>query len=175
MNVDKDLSIVYDPEILTKIKEMIEEGFEKLKTFVKKEHDKIINKKPNFKLYNELDQKFDDISFKLKELKLYSELNYFISISDYILYIIQANSIDSTFGYCNFALELLEFFMEIFKTNIKYYNSPQNVNSDEYTIIQDNFKEKYHEYRREFYWNIYEYSDDFDEKQMYEFAKSLRD
>ena len=35
------------------------------------------------------------------------------------------------------------------------------------------FKEKYHTYRREFYWNIYEYSDDFDEDGTYKFAKTL--
>lgn len=174
MNLTKDDPIVYDPEILNKIKKMIQEGFEKLKSFVKKAHEKNVTKKTNFNFYMEIEQKFDEITYKLKELKLCEEFNYFISISDYILYIIHENSIDSTFGHCNFALELLEFFMEIFTTDIKYYNSPLTSNSDEFKTIQNKFKEKYHRYRREFYWNIYEYSDDFDEKEMYEFAKSLR-
>lgn len=35
MNINKNISIVYDPEILTNIKRMINEGFDKLNMFVK--------------------------------------------------------------------------------------------------------------------------------------------
>lgn len=173
MNTYKNIPIVYNQEILSRIREIIEEEFEKLKAFVKKVS--YSTKTPNFEFYNELDEKFDEITFKLKELKLCNEFNYFISISDYILYIVHQNSIDSTFGHCNFAIELLEFFMKIFQTNTNYYNSSLNADSEEFKIMQNSFKDKYHQYRREFYWNIYEQSDDFDEKEMYEFAKTLRE
>ncbi len=34
MNINKNISIVYDTEILNKIKEMIQEGFDKLNSFL---------------------------------------------------------------------------------------------------------------------------------------------
>ena len=46
--------------------------------------------------------------------------------------------------------------------------------SEKHENIKLSFKKRYHNYRREFYWNIYEYSDDFDKNEMYEFAKSLK-
>jgi len=144
MNIHKNIPIVYEPEILNKIKEMIKEGFDKLNSFVKAKINEKNIKAPNFEFYNELNLKFDEISFKLKELKLCDEFNYFLSISDYILYIVHQNSIDSTFGHCNFALELLEFFTELFKTNIEFYNSYGKVSTNEFKTMQKNFKRKTH-------------------------------
>ena len=40
--------------------------------------------------------------------------------------------------------------------------------------IDDHFKKRYHKYRRKFYWDIYQYTGDFDENTTYEFAKTLR-
>ena len=171
MNINPNISIVYDPEIISKIKEMIKEGFEKLKTFVKTQENEI---NPNFKLYDELNQKFDEISLKLKELGLYEEYNYFLSISDYIVYIIHQNSIDSTFGHCNFTLELLDFFMELFKTTVNYYNSTLKISDKEFKTIQTDFKERYWEYRSQFYCNIYQSTGNYTDKEMYEIHESLR-
>ena len=120
-----------------------------------------------------MDLKFDEISFKLKELKLCDEFNYFLSISDYILYIVHQNSIDSTFGHCNFALELLEFFIELFKTNIEFYNSYGKVSTNEFKTVQKNFKERYWDYRYIFYSDIYQSSGSFTDEEMYEIHKSL--
>ena len=73
-NINKDLAIEYDPDILSKIKEIIKESFEKLKSFVK--HDK-----SNFKIYYELDGKFNEIALKLEKYELLNEqLDYFLSI-----------------------------------------------------------------------------------------------
>ena len=70
------------------------------------------------------------------------------------------------------ALELLDFFIEIWEAKI---NLNSNLSEDQYISLQNEFKKRYHEYRREYYWNIYEYSEDFNEKEMYEFAKRLEE
>lgn len=49
-------TIDYDSKIIPKIKEMINEGFDKLKSLAKVESKKI-TKTPNFKLYEELEKK----------------------------------------------------------------------------------------------------------------------
>jgi hypothetical protein len=41
MNINENIPIVYDPEKLTNIKEMIKEGFDKLKNLIKSEPLKI--------------------------------------------------------------------------------------------------------------------------------------
>lgn len=175
MNINKNISIVYDPEILTNIKRMINEGFDKLNTFVKTKINEKNVKTPNFEFYNELDQNFDEITFKLRELKLHDEFNYFPSISDYILYIVYKNSVDSTFGHCNFALELLKFFTELFKTNTEFYNSSMKIPQNEFEKIQKSFKEQYWNYRYIFYSDIYQSSGSFTDEEMYEIHKSLRE
>lgn len=48
-------TIDYDSKIIPKIKEMINEGFDKLKSLAKVESKKI-TKNPNFKLYEELEK-----------------------------------------------------------------------------------------------------------------------
>lgn len=48
-------TINYDSKIIPKIKEMINEGFDKLKSLAKVESKKI-TKNPNFKLYEELEK-----------------------------------------------------------------------------------------------------------------------
>lgn len=173
--MNKNQAIEYDPNTILKIKEMIKEGFEKLKSFVNIKYKEIELITPNFKFYNELDQKFDEISFKLKELKLYEEYNYFLSISEYILYIVRQNSIDSTFGHCNFALELFDFFRNLFKTNINFYNSTLKINDEEFKIIQKHFKEQYWEYRSDFYCDVYKSTEEFTDEEMYKIHKSLRE
>ena len=174
-NMNKNQTIDYDANIVSKIKEMIKEGFENLKSFVKINSNEITIKTPNFEFYNELDKKFDEISLKLKELKLCDEFNYFLSISDYILYIVHQNSMDSTFGHCNFALELLEFFMELFTTNVNFYNSLLKITEKKFKKVQTNFKQQFWEYRSHFYCNIYQPTGEFSEEEMYEIHKSLRD
>ena len=110
---------------------------------------------------------------KLEELNLYIEHNYFISLKDYILYIVHQNSIDSTFGHCNFTVELIDFFMELFKTNINFYKKNQTA-TDEFKRLQKDFKEKYWDYRCIFYSYIYQSSGDFTEDEMYKIHKHLR-
>lgn len=48
MNVNKNISIVYDTEIISKIKEMIKEGLDKLKLFVKVKINEKTAKTQNF-------------------------------------------------------------------------------------------------------------------------------
>ncbi|MBQ8016875.1 MAG: hypothetical protein IJ258_02090 [Methanobrevibacter sp.] len=169
MNINKNISIVYDTEILNKIKEMIQEGFDKLKNLVNSEP-------PKFNIYDELKDKFNDIENNLKSYDfLNEELTYLLLISDEILYIINQNCKDSSFGHCDFALELFDFFIEIWNAKIRLIENYSEIELKKHETLKSNFKKRYHTYRREFYWNIYEYSEDFDEKEMYEFAKSLKE
>ena len=169
-NTSENITIAYDPKIISKIKEMINEGLAKLKSFV------AVKKQSKFEIYNELDKKFDDISKKLSKYEfLNEELNYFLLISDEILYIIYQNCENNLFGHCDFALELFDFFMEIWDAKTKLYENYSESELKNYDKLKILFKKRYHAYRREFYWNIYEYSDDFDETTTYEFAKTLKD
>lgn len=144
----------------------LKESGELLKTVIK-------SNKVKFETYNELEQKFDEISLKLKELKLCEEYNYFLSISDYILYIIRQNSIDTTFGHYNYAVKLFKFFMEFFKTNMNFYESLSR-NYEKITMMKHQFEEQYWEYRSQFYCEIYQTTGDFTEEEMYKIHKSLR-
>ena len=170
--MNKNQTIEYDPNIISKVKKMIEEGLEKLKSYVKLKNDKKIQ---NFNFYIELKEQFTTISIKLNELKFCTEYNYFISIKDYILYIVYQNSIDSTFGHCNFTLELFDFFVELFKTGLKFYNTTIEASSDEFKTLQKNFKERYWDYRCTFYTDIYQPSGDFTEEEMYKIHEHIRE
>ena len=167
-NMTQNQTIDYDSKIIPKIKKIINEGFEKLKTFVNIKSSK-------FKEYEELEEKFNDIANNLEKYDFFNdELTYFLLISDEILYIIYQNCENTSFGHCDFALELFNFFIEIWNEKIRLTKNYSSKELKKHNIIKLNFKNRYHEYRREFYWNIYEYSDDFDEDEMYEFAKSLK-
>ncbi len=172
--MNKNITIEYDEEMLLKLKEMIEEGWMKLKSFVKiNTNQKAVSKqKPNLDFYHDLKEKFKNISIKLKELKLCEELRYFLSVSHLINYIVYENSLNSSFGHCCFAIELLKFFIRLFKTNLQFYN--KSYENYDFQKTQREFEKIHFNYIREFYWNIYQPDTDFDENNMYEYAKSLR-
>jgi len=46
-------AIDYDSNIISKIREMIQEGFEKLKSFVNIKSNELTTKIPNFEFYND--------------------------------------------------------------------------------------------------------------------------
>ncbi|WP_298523903.1 hypothetical protein [uncultured Methanobrevibacter sp.] len=171
-NGNNDITIEYDPDIVSKIKELIKEGFDKLKCFVKLKTNEI-REISNFSFYDELKLQFREISMKLKELKLRKEHCYFISIKDYILYIVRQNSTDSTFGHCDFTVELFNFFMELFKTNLEFYKTGKTT-TDEFKRLEKSFKERYWDYRCIFYSYIYQPSGDFTEEEMYKIHEQLR-
>ena len=169
MNTNKNIAIVYDPEIISKIKDMIKESFEKLKNFINIKSSK-------FNAYYELEEKFNNITNNLEKYEIFNdESTYFLLISDEILYIIYQNCKNASFGHCDFALELYDFFMEIWNAKIQLTNNYSNDEFKKHEKLKIDFKKRYHEYRREFYWNIYEYCDDFDENETYEFAKCLKE
>lgn len=168
-NISNNYAIDYDPDILVKIKKMIKEGFEKLKSFVKS------RKESKFQIYYELEEKFNDISNILRNKKIFeNEFKFHLLIKSEILYIVYRNCENPSFDHCNFALELFDFFIEIWDAKNNLFENFSELELKTYEKLQNTFKERYHKYRREFYCNIYEYSDDFNEKEMYEFAKSLR-
>lgn len=170
---NQSITIVYDEDIISKIKEMIEEGRQKLKSFVKsKTNQTYYKEEQNLDFYFELKERFKNISLKLEELRLCEELRYFLSISHLINYIVYKNSLDASFGHCCFAVDLLQFFIRIFKTNMQFYNDPNE--NDNFQKVQEEFEKIHFEYVREFYWNIYQPDGEYDEFKMYEFAKSLK-
>ena len=144
-SINTNLSIDYDAIIISKIKEMIKEGLYKLKSFVE------VKKQSKFKIYYELEEKFNEIALKLEKYEfLNNELNYFLSISDKILYIVNENCINTSFGHCDFALNLFDVFIELLESKIRLI-------------------------RHDFYNEIYESTGEFSEKELYEIHKSLRE
>lgn len=133
MNTTKNQSIVYDEKTIFKVKEMIAAGLNKLKLFKCK-------KLGNLDFYNDLKETFTEIALNLKELKLWNELDYFLSISLYIEYIVYKNSIDSSFGHCSFAIELLNFYINLIKTNSDYYLNLTGMSIKDFGIYQNETK-----------------------------------
>lgn len=165
-NTDPNMTIVYDPKIISKIKEMIKDGFDRLKSFVTVE-------KQSYKTYYEIENKFDEIALKLEKYQFFNdELDYFLMISEKILYIIRKNCENTSFGHCNFALDLFDFFMEIWNVKIRLINNPSD--SAEYENCQNKFKRKYFEYNKKFYMEIYA-NDDFPKEKYYKIMESMRE
>ena len=166
--MSKNQTIDYDSNTISKIKEMIKEGFEKLKNFIKYE-------KTDLNIYYELDEKFNDIALRLEKYEFFNEqLDYFLSISDKILYIIKQNCIDSSFGHCDFALDLFDLFIEIWNAKIKLIDNFSKRELEKYDAILNNFKSRYRAYRHEFYLKIYKSNSEFSQNEMYEIHESLR-
>lgn len=162
-------TIEYDKNIILKLKEMIENGLKKLKSFVK------FNKKGNLDFYNDLKERFNNIASKLKELELWDELKYFISISHYVEYIVYQNSLDSSFGYCSFAIELLNFYLDYIKVNFDYYLNLSIMNIKEFNEFQKGIKRKHRIYRRKFFEEIYQLSGEYTLDELYKMHESLRE
>lgn len=169
-NINNNIAIEYDPEIISKIKEIIKEGFEKLKSFVKSKN------KSSFDIYFELDEKFNDIALRLEKFEfLNEELDYFLSISDKILYIIHSNCINPTFGHCDFALELFNLFKEIWDKKIRLITNYSHLELERYNEFKNSFKIKYGKYRHKFYLEIHKSTGEFSEKEIYKLHESLRE
>ena len=168
-NITKNHAIDYNPKIISKIREMINEGFYKLKTFVK------VKNQSQIKIYEELEDKFEEITLKLEKYEIFNEeLDYFLLISEKILYIIHNNCKDSSFGYCDFALELFDFFMDIWNKKIKLINDYSSFRVKEYQNCRDMFKRKYFEYNKKFCMEIYDSDNDFSKEKFYRIMDSMR-
>ena len=166
MNIQKDYTIDYDPEILSKIKELIKEGFEKLKSFVKSQK--------RFKVYHELEEKFNNIANNLRHVKSFSkEFTYYRFVKGKILHIVYKNCENASYGHCDFALELFNFFIDVWKAKIRLYENYSKEELALYEKKQENFKKRKQMYRRKFYCDIYEFSGEFDEDKMYNIHASL--
>lgn len=112
---------------------------------------------------------------KLENYEIFNEeLNYFLSISDKILYIIYQNCKDPSFGHCDFALELFDFFIEMWNAKIKLINNFSKKEFENYEEFKNNFKIRYGSYRHEFYLEIHISNNEFSEEEMYEIHESLR-
>ena len=168
IEINKNQTIVYDEDIIFKIKDLIKMGLDKLKSFVE-------SKSLDLEFYNDIKESFTKISLMLKELKLWSELNYFNSISPYIEYIVYQNSLNSSFGHCSFAIELLRYYLELIKTNFNFYLGLSNMNFEEFESFQVESKRKNLEFMCKFYGEIYELSGDYLEDELYQIQESLRE
>ncbi|WP_298521275.1 hypothetical protein [uncultured Methanobrevibacter sp.] len=86
IKIENDHNIDYDPEFLSKIKELIKEGFDKLKSFVKSK------KESRYKFYYELEEKLNQISNLLRSNEFFkNEFNFHLLIKSEILYIVNKN------------------------------------------------------------------------------------
>ena len=168
-NIDTKPTIVYDPKILTKIKEMITEGFEKLKTLLKSKS------KSDFEIYYELDKNFNNIALKLEKYEiLHEELDYFLLTSDKILYIVYKNCENNSFGHYEFALDLFDFFIDIWNAKLDLLNNFSTSEIENHEKIKEEFDKKYFEFNKKFHTAIYEPSDSYCEKEIYKIMKSMR-
>lgn len=169
-SINTNISIDYDSEIISKIKEMIKEGLYKLKSFVK------VKKQSKFEIYYELEEKFNEIALKLEKYEfLNNELNYFLSISDKIIYIVHKNCIDASFRHCDFALHLFDIFIELLESKIRLINNYCDFELKRHEKFKIHFKDVYGEIRHEFYNEIYESNGKFSDKELYEIHESLRE
>lgn len=166
---DYVMSQIYDEEEISKITGMIERELKKLKLLFES------RMAPDLDSYNDFDYKFSEISLNLEELSLWEEQRYFLSIKEMVLYIIHENYIDNHFGHCNFALELFDFFVELFKANFEFYKNNVSKDDERYLSHQESYKRKYHKYREIFYQDIYEFSGNYTENELYEILRSLKD
>lgn len=168
--IQNNYTIDYTPEIIVKIKKMIKEGFEELKLFVKSKINSTFNK------YYELEEKLNNISDKLRNLNSFSnEFEYYCFVKGKILHIIYENCKNNSYGHCDFALELFNFFIEVWNEKIRLNNNNSKKQLEIYKQKQNNFKNRLHKYRREFYCNIYTFSNEFSEDEMYNIHSSLRE
>ena len=168
-NVNRNQSIDYDPNTISKIKEIVKYGFEKLKNLVKS------IKSHNYEIYYEVKQVLNKISNKLANIESFkNEYNYLILLKSEILHIIYKNCENSTFGHCSFALELMDFFIEIWNAKVNLVENYSEAQLKKYEELQNSFKKRYRKYRREFYSDIYELSEDCSEEEFYEIHASLR-
>jgi hypothetical protein len=158
----------FDEDFISQIKEILEKGLNKIKSFVK---SKV---KPKSDFYKELDCEFDQISYMLEDLGFHEECRYFLSIKDMVLYVVNKNSNNSDFGYCDFAVDLLDFFISLFKRNLEFYREGVSADDESFRLHRDSYKKEYRNYRRIFYQEIYKPSGRFTEDELYEVLKGWK-
>lgn len=167
VNITHNQSIVLDECAISKIRQMIEAGLLKLKSFVRSQY-------VNLDFYNDIKERFNRIALKLECLELWDELNYFLSISQFIEYIIYHNSLDSSFGHCDFAIEILKFYIDYIKVNFDYYLKNSSMDLEEFELFQEEIRRKHFEYLKKFHRDISEFSGDFTQDELYKIHESLR-
>lgn len=168
-NMNNNITIEYDPDFISKIKEIIKEGFEKLKTLIKTKN------KSDFDIYYELDENFNDIALKLEKYEiLHEELDYFLLTSDKILYIVYKNCENNSFGHYKFALNLFDFFIEIWDAKLKLLTNFSTSEIEKHEKLKEEFNKKYFEFNKKFHSEIYEPEDTYREKKIYSIMKSMR-
>lgn len=147
-------TIDYDKEIVSKIKEMIKKGLNKLESFIKSE------KTNNLEFYHEMDERFNNIAKKLEKYEfLDNEFEYFLSVSSKISYIVLKNCEDYSFGHCDYALELFDFLIEILEAKQELIKNYSEKELKKYEKAQEYFENRYWEYQKEFYLNIHKPDD----------------
>ena len=166
-NMNKNPAIVCDDPIIETIKQKIQQGIDKIKSFVK-------SKKTKIEQYYELKEKFLEIATLLEKHDFLSnEFNYFLSIKNKILYIFRQNALDKSFGHYDFALKLFDLFIEIWDAKVQLIQN--DLNLEEYEAIQKEFKKKYRKHRSEYLLDIQEYTQNYPEETIYNIHESLRE
>lgn len=168
VNMNQNITVV-DENIISKIREMIEAGWRKLKSFVKLEN----NSKLEF--YQEIDEKFNEIALKLEQYDFLSnEFDFFLLIKSKILYIIHENCKNNQFGHCEFILDLFDFFIEIWDAKLNLINHLSDEELQKYESHQIEFKRRYFELNKYFYREIYSPDADYSEEKIYSVMEKMR-
>ena len=132
--------------IISKIIEIINCTANKIKNFIKTNDE--------LKFYYQLNEEFKKISHKLDDNEiLLNELDAFLEIKDYVLNIVYWNCKDNTFGYIDFAINLLILFNELLSIKIKFLH--EKINKEEYDKFHEYFEDELWESEKIFYTDIY--------------------
>lgn len=148
-----------DEDMISKINETLEKELNRIESF------------PNSNFCDELTHEFNQISSNLENMGFMEECRYFRSIEGMVLYIIRKNSHNNHFEHYDFAFQLLNFFTELFKRNLEFYNDHVSFERNDFKLHRDSCKKKYHDYRRIFYQKIYKTCGNFTEEELYEILK----
>lgn len=169
-HISNNIAINSDVEIKSPIGELVEINIEKIKKLLKSKQES------DFKVYDEIETTLDNIADTLRNSKAFkNEFKYLILIKSEILHILYKNCEDSSFGHCDFALDLINFFKEVWEAKISLYENYSETQLKKYGELQNSFKKRYHKYREIFYYEIYEFSGEFSEEELYKIHESLRE
>ncbi len=167
MNILDDPTIVYDTNILEDIKELIKDSLNKLKSFV-------FNKNSKFNYYYDLKKDFNEIAVQLDKPVFTNEFTSFLSIKNHILHVVYRNCEKQFFGYYDFAVELLDLFMELLNRKIYLLKHPIEDEFEAYSKFFKKFQDKLLDMDKYFYNEIYEpITGDISEKEVYEFMNGI--
>lgn len=92
---------------------------------------------------------------------LNDELNFFVVVEHYIIYIVSSNCINHSFGHIECAIYLLNMFKHLIGSKFEYLTTKENF--EKYELYLNEYPKKLYEFRMYFNENIFIKNHQFDE------------